>query len=170
LRRHQKQWQAIIHSADTFQLSAAEMSAIAASFNDKSETKAVIANGIKVNGDKYMTIESTDDSLKAKKVRMHYPMRLAVDRRLTQTTGQGRRRRLQDHTSAPYRPPPRLRTNAQRFQLGRRAGRVPQEGWLLEPMAGWDRCVCTLWICITSRRGSDGRHSLVGSLRFSGCG
>jgi profilin len=45
------------------------MSAIAASFNDKSETKAVIANGVKVNGDKYMTIESTDDSLKAKKVR-----------------------------------------------------------------------------------------------------
>lgn len=56
-------------SADKCQLTAAEMSAIAASFNDKSETKAVIANGVKVNGDKYMTIESTDDSLKAKKVR-----------------------------------------------------------------------------------------------------
>ena len=47
------------------------MSAIASSFNDKSETKAVIANGVKVNGQKYMTIESTDDSLKAKKVRYH---------------------------------------------------------------------------------------------------
>jgi profilin len=57
--------------ADRVQLTAAEMSAIAASFNDKSETKAVIANGVKVNGDKYMTIESTDDSLKAKKVRIH---------------------------------------------------------------------------------------------------
>lgn len=47
------------------------MSAIAASFNDKSETKAVIANGVKVNGEKYMTIESTDEALKAKKVRHH---------------------------------------------------------------------------------------------------
>jgi profilin len=55
--------------ADRFQLSAAEMSAIAASFNDKSETKAVIANGVKINGEKYMTIEASDDSLKAKKVR-----------------------------------------------------------------------------------------------------
>jgi hypothetical protein len=54
---------------DTLQLTAAEMSAIAASFSDKSEPKAVIANGVKVNGQKYMTIESTDDSLKAKKVR-----------------------------------------------------------------------------------------------------
>jgi profilin len=45
------------------------MSAIAASFNDKSEPKAVISNGVKISGDKYMTIESTDDSLKAKKVR-----------------------------------------------------------------------------------------------------
>jgi profilin len=50
------------------QLTAAEMGAIAASFNDKSETKAVIANGVKVNGEKYMTIESSEDSLKAKKV------------------------------------------------------------------------------------------------------
>lgn len=58
-------------NADSSQLSAAEMSAIAASFNDKSETKAVIANGVKVNGEKYMTIESTDEALKAKKVRQH---------------------------------------------------------------------------------------------------
>ncbi|KAH7356257.1 profilin [Pyrenochaeta sp. MPI-SDFR-AT-0127] len=54
-------------SSPDFSLTAAEMSAIAASFNDKSEPKGVIANGIKVNGQKYMTIESTDDSLKAKK-------------------------------------------------------------------------------------------------------
>jgi hypothetical protein len=51
------------------QLSAAEMGAIAASFNDKSAPKAILSNGVKVNGQKYMTIESTDDSLKAKKVR-----------------------------------------------------------------------------------------------------
>jgi hypothetical protein len=57
-------------STNWLQLTAAEMSAIAASFNDKSETKAVIANGVKVNGEKYMTIESSEDSLKAKKVRL----------------------------------------------------------------------------------------------------
>lgn len=45
------------------------MSAIAASFTDKSEPKSVISNGIKINGEKYMTIEASDDSLKAKKVR-----------------------------------------------------------------------------------------------------
>lgn len=45
------------------------MAAIAASFTDKSETKAVIANGIKIKGEKYMTIEASDDSVKAKKVR-----------------------------------------------------------------------------------------------------
>lgn len=44
------------------------MGAIAASFTDKSEPKSVIANGIKINGEKYMTIEASDDSLKAKKV------------------------------------------------------------------------------------------------------
>ena len=45
------------------------LAAIAASFTDKSETKAVIANGIKIKGEKYMTIEASDDSVKAKKVR-----------------------------------------------------------------------------------------------------
>lgn len=45
------------------------MGAIAASFTDKSEPKAVIANGVKISGEKYMTIEASDDSLKAKKVR-----------------------------------------------------------------------------------------------------
>lgn len=48
------------------------MGAIAASFTDKSEPKSVIANGVKINGEKYMTIEASDDSLKAKKVR-HRP-------------------------------------------------------------------------------------------------
>ena len=52
-------------------VTAAEMSAIAASFADTSEPKAIIANGVKINGEKYMTIESTDDSLKAKKVYIH---------------------------------------------------------------------------------------------------
>lgn len=61
---HMVEW-----NADRLQLTAAEMSAIASSFNDKGEPKAVISNGVKVNGEKYMTIESTDDSLKAKKVR-----------------------------------------------------------------------------------------------------
>ena len=45
------------------------MSAIAASFTDKSDPKAVISSGIKIKGEKYMTIEASDDSLKAKKVR-----------------------------------------------------------------------------------------------------
>ncbi|KAL5118074.1 profilin, required for normal timing of actin polymerization in response to thermal stress [Pleosporales sp. CAS-2024a] len=54
-------------SSPDFSLTAAEISAIASSFNDKSDPKAVITNGVKVNGEKYMTIESSDDSLKAKK-------------------------------------------------------------------------------------------------------
>jgi profilin len=51
------------------QVSDAERKAIADSFNDKSDPKGVIANGIKIAGEKYMTIEASDDSLKAKKVR-----------------------------------------------------------------------------------------------------
>jgi hypothetical protein len=54
--------------ADDPQLSAEERAAIAKSFNDKSEPKKVISEGVKVNGVKYMTIEASDDSLKAKKV------------------------------------------------------------------------------------------------------
>ncbi|KAG9191949.1 hypothetical protein G6011_10683 [Alternaria panax] len=50
-----------------FSLSAEERAAIAKSFNDKSEPKKVISDGVKVNGVKYMTIEASDDSLKAKK-------------------------------------------------------------------------------------------------------
>jgi profilin len=47
------------------------MKAIVSSFSDRSETKAIIANGLKVNDVKYMTIEASEDSVKAKKVR-HY--------------------------------------------------------------------------------------------------
>lgn len=55
--------------ADDSQLSDEERAVIAKSFNDKSEPKKVISEGIKVNGVKYMTIESSEDALKAKKVR-----------------------------------------------------------------------------------------------------
>lgn len=51
------------------QVSESERKAIAASFSDKSDPKQVISNGIKISGVKYMTIEASDDSLKAKKVR-----------------------------------------------------------------------------------------------------
>ncbi|OAL43596.1 Profilin/allergen [Pyrenochaeta sp. DS3sAY3a] len=54
-------------SSPDFSLTPAELSAIASSFADKGETKAVIINGVKVAGEKYMTIESTDEALKAKK-------------------------------------------------------------------------------------------------------
>ncbi|KAF1953509.1 Profilin/allergen [Byssothecium circinans] len=50
-----------------FTVSEAERKAIAASFADKSDPKSVIANGVKISGDKYMTIEASDDALKAKK-------------------------------------------------------------------------------------------------------
>lgn len=51
------------------------MGAIASSFNDKSEPKAVLSNGVKANGEKFMTIEAGDDTLIAKKVR---PLLLAA--------------------------------------------------------------------------------------------
>jgi profilin len=50
------------------QLKDPEMKAIVSSFSDRSETKAIIANGLKVNDVKYMTIEASEDSVKAKKV------------------------------------------------------------------------------------------------------
>ena len=50
------------------QLTGEERAAIAKSFSDKSEPKKVISEGVKVNGVKYMTIEASDDALKAKKV------------------------------------------------------------------------------------------------------
>ncbi|KAF2019557.1 Profilin/allergen [Aaosphaeria arxii CBS 175.79] len=53
-------------SAD-FNLPTAELKAIADSFNDKSEPKKVLSEGVKVNGVKYMTIAADDDSIKSKK-------------------------------------------------------------------------------------------------------
>jgi len=50
-----------------FSIPASELQVIIDSFTDKSPTKKVIEEGVKINGEKYMTIESTEDSLKAKK-------------------------------------------------------------------------------------------------------
>ncbi|KNG49691.1 profilin-like protein [Stemphylium lycopersici] len=50
-----------------FSLTGEERAAIAKSFSDKSEPKKVISDGVKVNGVKYMTIEASEDALKAKK-------------------------------------------------------------------------------------------------------
>jgi profilin len=50
-----------------FTLSDEERAAIAKSFNDKSEPKKVISEGVKINGVKYMTIEASEDGFKAKK-------------------------------------------------------------------------------------------------------
>lgn len=56
---------------------ADELQVIIDSFTDSSSdpnhVKKVISQGVKVNGEKYMTIESTDSALKAKKV--HLPLR-----------------------------------------------------------------------------------------------
>jgi hypothetical protein len=112
------------------------MGAIAASFTDKSEPKSVIANGVKINGEKYMTIEASDDSLKAKKVRHPYnsrPTSIRLAKMLMcDEIGQGGRRSLQDNPSAPDRTPQRRGADDQRLQQRRRAGRVPEEGWLLD--------------------------------------
>jgi hypothetical protein len=135
------------------------MSAIAASFTDKSEPKSVISNGVKVNGEKYMTIEASDDSLKAKKVRSHsqqysappqYHLRYSPtiskthSRQLADAmkTGQGRRRSLQDNPGAPYCAPPRRHPDTQRLQQRRRAGRIPQEGRILS-VATFNGGLCT---------------------------
>jgi len=50
-----------------FTIPPAELKVIIDSFEDKSDPKKVIAEGIKVNGEKYMTIDSDSDSLKTKK-------------------------------------------------------------------------------------------------------
>ncbi|KAF2865973.1 profilin [Massariosphaeria phaeospora] len=50
-----------------FSIPDAELQVIIDSFSDKSPTKKVIEQGVKINGEKYMTIDSTDDALKAKK-------------------------------------------------------------------------------------------------------
>jgi profilin len=57
-----------------------EMKAIVSSFNDRSEPKEIIANGLKVNDVKYMTIEASEDSVKAKKVRLLHLNRLDTRR------------------------------------------------------------------------------------------
>ncbi|KAF2795263.1 putative profilin II [Melanomma pulvis-pyrius CBS 109.77] len=54
-----------------FSMPADELQVIIDSFTDSSSdpnhVKKVISQGVKVNGEKYMTIESTDSALKAKK-------------------------------------------------------------------------------------------------------
>ncbi|KAF2813870.1 Profilin/allergen [Mytilinidion resinicola] len=50
-----------------FSIPEAERKVIVDSFTDSAETKAVVANGIHINGEKYITLDSDDTSLKAKK-------------------------------------------------------------------------------------------------------
>jgi profilin len=58
---------AIWATSPGFSVSDGERKVIADSFKDSSEVKSVIANGVKIEGIKYMTIEATDNELKAKK-------------------------------------------------------------------------------------------------------
>lgn len=58
---------AIWAESSGFTVSEAERKAIADSFADKKDVKDVISNGIRVAGEKYMTIEAGDNELKAKK-------------------------------------------------------------------------------------------------------
>jgi profilin len=51
------------------QIPANELKVIIDSFEDKSDPKKVLSEGVKVNGEKYMCIDSDSDSLKTKKVR-----------------------------------------------------------------------------------------------------
>ncbi len=50
------------------QIPADERQTIVDSFKDRSNIKKVVAEGVHINGEKYVTLDSTDDSLKAKKV------------------------------------------------------------------------------------------------------
>ena len=118
-----------------------------------------------------MTIEASDDSLKAKKVR--FPARPSKPTHttaydafvlLTNTdthnlTGQGRRRRLQDNPGAPDRTPQRRYPDAQRFQQRRRAGRVPQEGRLLEHSGLTSFGACSYFRDICIQRGGRTRKA-----------
>jgi len=54
-------------SSAGFSIPANELKVIIDSFDDKSDPKKVISEGVKVNGEKYMTIDSDSDSLKTKK-------------------------------------------------------------------------------------------------------
>ncbi|OCK86328.1 Profilin/allergen [Lepidopterella palustris CBS 459.81] len=50
-----------------FSIPAEERAVIVHSFTDNGAVKAVVEKGIHINGEKYITLDSTDDSLKAKK-------------------------------------------------------------------------------------------------------
>ncbi|KAF2654501.1 Profilin/allergen [Lophiostoma macrostomum CBS 122681] len=59
-------WQPWATSAG-FNIPDAERKAIAQSFDDTNSPKKIVSEGLKINGEKYMVIEATDDSIKAKK-------------------------------------------------------------------------------------------------------
>jgi profilin len=50
-----------------FSIPTDERQTIVDSFKDRSSIKKVVAEGVHINGEKYVTLDSTDDSLKAKK-------------------------------------------------------------------------------------------------------
>jgi len=50
-----------------FSIPANERQVIVDSFKDSGSVKQVVAQGVHINGEKYVTLESTDSSLKAKK-------------------------------------------------------------------------------------------------------
>jgi len=50
-----------------FSIPEAERKVIVESFSDTAETKFVVSHGIHINGEKYITLDSDKDSLKAKK-------------------------------------------------------------------------------------------------------
>jgi hypothetical protein len=62
------------------QIPADERQIIVDSFKDTSNIKKVVADGVHINGEKYVTLESTDDSLKAKKVGNQIFIELAFSR------------------------------------------------------------------------------------------
>ncbi|OCL05776.1 Profilin/allergen [Glonium stellatum] len=54
-------------STPGFSIPANERQIIVESFTDKGTVKHVVEKGVHINGEKYVTLDSTDDSLKAKK-------------------------------------------------------------------------------------------------------
>jgi len=50
-----------------FSIPESEMKVIADSFNDKGDPKTVVKNGVHINGEKFITLDSDAESLKAKK-------------------------------------------------------------------------------------------------------
>lgn len=108
------------------QIPPAELKVIIDSFSDKSDPKKVIIEGVKVNGEKYMTIDSDDDTLKTKKVGRPYISKR--DRALLwmcsiantdRISGQRRHRSRKDYAGHPHRPPPGRSPDHQRLQRGR---------------------------------------------------